>query len=697
MQIAAGCIALLSSASLLQPAVAFVSSGRPAWDSPPPTVTSFPRSSKDSTAQLRRREAAAARRRGQAGTDLSALPVLESLSLFDALPTDASSAVSAASSTSSLLGSIANAEAMDALTEASTKSTSVHSDFELLEFAELWSVLAMTCIVALLVAWEESIEKIIHNTPKQIKPVIDSMLAEVGGLGFIGLFLSTIVVGGPLGSIVEQISERFLDDGELLLETFEFLHTFFFQVGILFFAISGIVVGAVLKEVSELGQISELALDADGDGEVTLDELADALNVESMIVDLDGDGVIDEYEIGEALRVVSERDGNVLVEEYSTTEAERAAECLVIRQRMLEELGLPQTFKIEEYFAEIFGEDLEEFVELSPVTWLPLIPLIAISNSVDIRNHVVSASSSNAFDSCGYFFESPLNLYSTIVLQIVGLAWALFNFWKMASIKRMLVPTLVKGSEVGEAILLPPRYMDDHLRDQFNSSPAWVAWIERRLTDGGDKKYPSKNQHEELFGAVGSKFPEAYRDSIRFHTWLSVAQITYFTTQIVLRDASALLGGVAGRVDNPNAVASELILWSIFTASSIFELSLAPTTFLDYCFVTSVEKFVKKDIIDKTLMEEECLIVEDLIGQSINGFDTIQPKDTGFEPEMQEKMRRLGATASYLYNLKHHQAEEELRPVSLTSSYLGDLGVSKREADAMDEAFEDAKTLSNQF
>lgn len=697
MQIAAGCIALLSSASLLQPAVAFVSSGRPAWDSPPPTVTSFPRSSKDSTAQLRRREAAAARRRGQAGTDLSALPVLESLSLFDALPTDASSAVSAASSTSSLLGSIANAEAMDALTEASTKSTSVHSDFELLEFAELWSVLAMTCIVALLVAWEESVEKIIHNTPKQIKPVIDSMLAEVGGLGFIGLFLSTIVVGGPLGSIVEQISERFLDDGELLLETFEFLHTFFFQVGILFFAISGIVVGAVLKEVSELEQISELALDADGDGEVTLDELADALNVESMIVDLDGDGVIDEYEIGEALRVVSERDGNVLVEEYSTTEAERAAECLVIRQRMLEELGLPQTFKIEEYFAEIFGEDLEEFVELSPVTWLPLIPLIAISNSVDIRNHVVSASSSNAFDSCGYFFESPLNLYSTIVLQIVGLAWALFNFWKMASIKRMLVPTLVKGSEVGEAILLPPRYMDDHLRDQFNSSPAWVAWIERRLTDGGDKKYPSKNQHEELFGAVGSKFPEAYRDSIRFHTWLSVAQITYFTTQIVLRDASALLGGVAGRVDNPNAVASELILWSIFTASSIFELSLAPTTFLDYCFVTSVEKFVKKDIIDKTLMEEECLIVEDLIGQSINGFDTIQPKDTGFEPEMQEKMRRLGATASYLYNLKHHQAEEELRPVSLTSSYLGDLGVSKREADAMDEAFEDAKTLSNQF
>ena len=88
--------------------------------------------------------------------------------------------------------------------------------------------------------------------------------------------------------------------------------------------------------------------------------------------------------------------------------------------------------------------------------------------------------------------------------------------------------------------------------------------------------------------------------------------------------------------------------------------------------------------------------MEDLIGQRINGFDTVLPQDSGLKPEMQEKMRRLGATASYLYNLKHQQAEEELRPVSLTSSYLGDLGVSKREADAMDEAFEDAKTLSNQ-
>ena len=94
-----------------------------------------------------------------------------------------------------------------------------------------------------------------HNTPKPIMQVIDSMLAEVGGLGFIGLFLSTIVTGGPLGQIISSLSSNYLNDDELLLETFEFLHTFFFQVGILFFAIAGIVVGAVLKDVQSLSTI----------------------------------------------------------------------------------------------------------------------------------------------------------------------------------------------------------------------------------------------------------------------------------------------------------------------------------------------------------------------------------------------------------------------------------------------------------
>ncbi len=47
----------------------------------------------------------------------------------------------------------------------------------------------------------------------------------------------------------------------------------------------------------------------------------------------------------------------------------------------------------------------------------------------------------------------------------------------------------------------------------------------------------------------------------------------------------------------------ELALWTVFVASLIFQLSLSPTTFLNYCFVTSVEEFVKKDIVKKSLVE----------------------------------------------------------------------------------------------
>mmetsp|Transcript_3416 Transcript_3416/g.5698 ORF Transcript_3416/g.5698 Transcript_3416/m.5698 type:complete len:595 (-) Transcript_3416:490-2274(-) len=485
--------------------------------------------------------------------------------------------------------------------------------YTVLHTPTLWSVLAMTSIVALLVVWEETIHNIRQNTPKAIVPVIDSMLAEVGGLGFIGLFLSTVVTGGPLGKIIAILSEDYLGDEELLLEAFEFLHTFFFEVGILFFVVVGVTVGAVLEEVNKLEEISELALDADGDGEVTLDELAEALNVTSMIVDTDGDGILSDEEKIEALKSATSSNNfiDTIIQEKSMTEVERAGECLVARERILGQFPLPQAFEIEAYFEKIFGENLEETVELSPVTWLPLIPLIALENSVDLSRDVVSASSSNAFESCGYFFATPWVFYPTIFFQGISLTWALFNYWKMASIKKMLLPTLVTDGVNGEAALLPPRYTIDEIRKDFNSSPSIFAWGEQFFTGGGAKTSPPRNTHEELFGAVGTKFEHVYRDSIRFSSWLCVALIVYSTTQIVFRDMEALY--LHANVGNPEGLVPELIMWIIFTASAVFQLSLAPTTFLNFCFVTSVEEYVRRDIVMEVLQEED---LEDCIVSS---------------------------------------------------------------------------------
>lgn len=395
-----------------------------------------------------------------------------------------------------------------------------------------------------------------------------------------------------------------MGDEELLLEAFEFLHAFFFEVGILFFVVAGVIVGAVLEEVNKLSGISELALDADGDGEVTLEELAEALQVQSMIVDTDGDGVLSEEEKVDALKSTASSYNFIqtILEERSMDEVDRAGECLVARERILGKYSLPNEFAIEAYFGRIFGHNLEETVELSPVTWLPLIPLIALENSVDLSRDVVSASSSNAFESCGYFFATPWVFYPTIFFQGLSLTWALFNFWKMTSIKKMLLPTLVTDGVNGEAALLPPRYTIEEIRKDFNSSPSIFGWGEQFFTGGGAKTSPPRNEHEELFGAVGAKFEGVYRDSIRFSTWLCVALIVYSTTQIVFRDGAALY--LHANVGNPEGLIPELVMWIIFTASAVFQLSLAPTTFLNFCFVTSVEEYVKQDVINEVLKEE---------------------------------------------------------------------------------------------
>ena len=110
-----------------------------------------------------------------------------------------------------------------------------------------------------------------------------------------------------------------------------------------------------------------------------------------------------------------------------------------------------------------------------------------------------------------------------------------------------------------------------------------------------------------LFHTQFTQFPSVYRSSIQLHTWLTVTLIVYSTTQIIFRDAAALYvnGGTALNVGNPETILPELILWSMFIVSAIFQLSLAPTTFLNYCFVTSVEEFVKMDAVKKSFILDE--------------------------------------------------------------------------------------------
>ncbi len=455
------------------------------------------------------------------------------------------------------------------------------------------------------------------------------MLGEIGGLGFIGLTLELFVTNHPdrgLGSILTSISESYLSSGEgdendILLETFEALHTAFFEVGIGFFIAIGVVVYAVLKRINDLSDISKLAsLDTNGDGVVSLDELASALDVQPMIVDIDGDGIISDEEQRLALRQQQMKNKSFIDEARLSTEM-RASEMLLIREKFMERHGLnndndndddetsKSPFRIERYFEQIFAHNLEEMVELSPLTWLPLIPLISLLDTIDLSRDVISGSSSNAALSAGCFITSEWFAVPSVLFHIIGIFWCIVNYWKMKEVKDMLIPTLVKdvgnSNELGGVILLPPRYVDDEIRNSFNSSPEPIATLERFfggiVSDGiesNERAIATMTNHEQLFGEAGKNGPELYRYSIKLQTWTCVAQIVFLFGQIVLPDIYTSLDyneGIitADEIGNIDWLIPELSLYSGFVLISILQLFLAPSVFLNYCTATSIEEMTK--------------------------------------------------------------------------------------------------------
>mmetsp|Transcript_19195 Transcript_19195/g.46327 ORF Transcript_19195/g.46327 Transcript_19195/m.46327 type:complete len:357 (+) Transcript_19195:1102-2172(+) len=330
--------------------------------------------------------------------------------------------------------------------------------------------------------------------------------------------------------------------------------------------------------------------------------------------------------------------------EFSLTQKQLGAEAVIIRERLIREMGLGRCFRIADYLqrggifsknesgskhhrdgSRVDDDDDEEeaknaastttkerfnFIEISPAVWIPLIPSIALSNALDLSHDVVNAQSANAVASSGYFVSTPWVFWPTFLTQVGTLAGGLTNFWKMAAMKQMLLPglaevefesmditaTATKTNDISRqsskrVVLCAPMVEDDAERKDFSvhhSTPIFARWFEEKNSSS------PKNRIDELYGVVGANGSEFYFESIKFHLrkcatgWIAFSQILP-RVLYALTHPSDMIGA-------PEYLVPEIVVFSVFVALDLFQAAvLVPTTILNYSIITTVQDFVSKE------------------------------------------------------------------------------------------------------
>jgi len=112
---------------------------------------------------------------------------------------------------------------------------------DMLSYPQTWWLILQFGVLALGQTFEWIVEAVEDNVDPRVKPVVTQSVIEFATLGFIGLVIQTLELGGH-ESFLSQVSKTYLGDGEELFEQFELLHDGLFFATIGFFASCGTIV-----------------------------------------------------------------------------------------------------------------------------------------------------------------------------------------------------------------------------------------------------------------------------------------------------------------------------------------------------------------------------------------------------------------------------------------------------------------------
>jgi len=127
--------------------------------------------------------------------------------------------VGAATFTSSPSWTQLSSEAPAAAGHAAAGSAPAHPSVALMVFT---CMAVIFLIIALLYIYEALVHQAKHQIPPMLLPVLNSMLAEIAGLGFIGVLLTTCE--GYFSHQIEELSMLTFGEEEALVEAFEWFH-----------------------------------------------------------------------------------------------------------------------------------------------------------------------------------------------------------------------------------------------------------------------------------------------------------------------------------------------------------------------------------------------------------------------------------------------------------------------------------------
>jgi hypothetical protein len=428
------------------------------------------------------------------------------------------------------------------------------------------SVLSLV-IISLLFGWQKMTKYFYLRQPRSFRPTQDSIFVTLAGLGVVGVSLDLITGIAPVQKALEGFSKDFFGKPDILVKNTDFAHDAFFQLGVAFALMAGLMLLRGEKKLIDIATIQEEQIDPQtGMYSLTADNLARYIRMREFNRPQEQPGYIG------------------ITREIFMDQDEWSAKILLLKNHVMDLFpSLPSDFRVESLMEESFAETMYKAVQVPFLAWVFFIPALAYSNAVDLSHGVINAGAPNAALSSGYFFDEFLIFVPAISSVIISSIWGYWNCWKMTQVKYMILPRLEPDqTNDGRPVIRPPPMYNDYVRSSFDASPPSLRRVERFWG-----KEP-QTIYDDLFGQAGSAGLDLYSNSIKYQAWMTLTNIVFFAIQILPRDLEVMVDGA--KAGDPQMVAVELYAYGILLAFSIFNLFwVTPRTFWNYCVVSCMD------------------------------------------------------------------------------------------------------------